>query len=369
MGLLNALRNLPFLVFGLLAGVLVDRVPRRTVLIGCSLAGAVLLMAIPGAAWLGVLGMPILYVEAFLHGTIGVIFGVAAQSLIPTLAGRERLVEANRNVQVTASGAQIVGPGLAGVLIDAVTAPVAIAIDAASYVVSAGLLVAMRVVERVRPDGARPRVVAEVREGLEIVLGDRHLRAIMLCGATHNFFSNGMLVALYVLFARERLGLTPTELGLIFAAGGPGSLLGGVLVARLARVLGLGPSIGAMQILTGVARLAIPAAIVIGPPLLVLAAGEFLLGVARTVFNVTQLSLRQSITPDHQQGRMNASIRFLMWAMVPLGALLGGWMAELVGMERTVLLGALGTLGASLWIFLGPVRRLRLAEEATPVRL
>ena len=365
MGFLGAMRTLPFLTFGLLAGVLVDRARRVRVLILSSVISALLLAMIPASVALGVLGMPILYAEAFLNGTMGVIFAVASQSLIPTLAGRDRLIEANRNIQMTTSAAEIVGPGIAGFLIQALTAPIAIVVDALSYLASAGFLLWMRVSEPLRRRDERPHVVAEVREGLAIVLGDRYLRWITLCGTTHNFFSNGILVSLYVLFATQRLGLTPVELGLVFAAGGPGSLLGGLLVSRVVRLLGLGPAIGLMQALTGIARMAMPLALAVGAPVVVLGAGEFVLGLARTVFNVNQLSLRQAITPDHQQGRMNASIRFLMWAIVPFGALLGGWMGESVGMEITVLIGAAGTLAASLWILLGPVRFLRERPEAT----
>jgi predicted MFS family arabinose efflux permease len=215
-----------------------------------------------------------------------------------------------------------------------------------------------------RPDGAS--VAAQVREGLSIVFADRHIRAIMLCGTTHNVFSNGMLVALYVLFATRDLGVTPAELGLIFAVAGPGSIIGSLFAARVPRVLGLGPAIGAMQILTGAARLAMPLAALAAaavPPFLTLAAGEFLLAIVRTVFNVNQLSLRQSITPDHQQGRMNASIRFVMWAVVPFGALLGGWLGDRIGLLPAIWVGVAGTTLASLWIFLTPVRSLARAPE------
>lgn len=365
MGALGALRTLPFLFFGLLAGVLVDRSRRMPILITCSLLSAVLLLLIPVAAITGALSMWVLYLEAFLNGAVGVVVAVAAQSVMPTLVGRRRLIEANRNVQMTTSGAEIVGPGIAGVLIQTVTAPIAILIDAVSYLVSAALLVGVHADEPAPPP-ARPRreIVSEIREGLGIVFGDRMLRSIMLCGTTHNIFSNGMLWSLYVLFATERLGLSPVELGLIFAAGGPGSLLGGFLVSPLARLLGLGPTIGAMQVLTGIARSAMPLSLLVGTPFLALAAGEFLLGVARTVFNVNQLSLRQAITPDHQQGRMNASIRFVMWSAVPFGAVAGGWLGETIGLEPTVLIGAIGTTLASLWIFLGPTRRLRSTPAA-----
>ncbi len=152
----------------------------------------------------------------------------------------------------------------------------------------------------------------------------------------------------------------------MFAAAGPGSILGSLLATRVPRMIGLGSAIGAMQVLTGVARLAMPVAALAAaaiPPFVTLAAGEFLLAVVRTIFNVNQLSLRQSITPDHQQGRMNASIRFVMWAVVPFGALLGGFLGERIGLMPAIWIGVAGTTLASLWIFLSSVRSLREAPE------
>lgn len=367
MGLLGAMRNLPFLVVGLLAGVIVDRVRRRPVLIATDLGQALLLGIVPAAAVIGVLRMELLYVVSFLTGSLGVIAIVAYQSFLPSLVGRDRLVAANSRLEGAASVAGIAGSAIGGFLIQAVTAPIALLASAAGPLVTAASLVWVRVAEPPPRDRhERGPIIGEIREGLVIVLGDARLRSILLCGATHNIFSNGMLVALYVLFATDRLGLTPVELGIVFAAGGPGSLLGAVFAGRLVQLGGLGPTIGSMQVLTGVARLAMPLAALSGLPVVLLALGEFTLGVARSIFNVNQLSLRQSITPDHQQGRMNASIRFLMWAVVPFGALLGGALGEAIGLLPTIWIGVAGTFAASLWIFLSPIGRMRERPEALP---
>lgn len=366
MGVLNAARNLPFLVVGLLAGVIVDRLRRRPVMVATGLGEAALLALVPLAAFAGILRMELLYVVAFGIGAMGVVAVVAYQSFLPVLVGRGRLVEANSWSRASGSAAQVAGPGFGGILIELITAPVAMLATAVTSTVSALLLLWVRVTEPAPAIRAQGRsVVGEIREGLEIVLGDRHLRAIMLTGTTHNVFSNGMLVALYVLFAADTLGLSPAEIGLIFAAAGPGSMVGSILAGRLSRAFGLGMTVGAMQVLTGVARLAIPLAALVGPAALVLTAGEFVLGVARSVFNVNQLSLRQAITPDHQQGRMNASIRFVMWAVVPVGALAGGWLGGTIGLMPTIWIGVAGTFAASLWIFLSSVRSLRTPPEPT----
>jgi MFS family permease len=368
MGLLGAAGTAAFLVLGLPAGVIVDRTRRRPLMVGLDLTGAAVLALVPLSAAIGALRLEILYLVQFLFGCVGVIATVAYQAFLPTLVGRSRLVEANSRVQLTASTALAAGPAIGGVLIQLVTAPFAIVATVVSHVISSTLLLTIRVQEPApRARGGRS-IVADLREGLDLVFADQNIRSIMLCGTVHNIFSNGMLVALYVLFATRELGVTPAQLGIVFAAAGPGAILGSLLATSLPRAVGLGPAIGAMQVFTGVARLAMPVAALAAavPPFLVLALGELVLAVARTIFNVNQLSLRQAITPDHQQGRMNASIRFVMWAVVPFGALLGGWLGDRIGLMPTIWIGVAGTFLASLWIFLTPVRSLREAPEAVP---
>jgi predicted MFS family arabinose efflux permease len=366
MGVLGAARNLPFLFVGLLAGVLVDRRRRRPVIVATLLGQAAFLAVVPLTAVAGVLRMELLYLVTFATGALALVTVVAYQSILPLIAGRTRLVEANSLVQLSSAVALVVGPAAGGVLVELVTAPVAVLAAAATAVPSALLLVAVRTPEPaplVRAGGAS--VVADVREGLHIVLGDPHLRAITLTGTTHNVFQNGMIAALYVLFAAGTLGLSAAEIGLVFAAGGPGAVAGSLLATRVTRMFGAGLTIGVTQVLTGVARLALPLAALSGSPFLVLAAGEFALGVVRSIFNITQISLRQAVTPDHQQGRMNASIRFVMWVGVPAGALLAGWIGATVGLLPAIWVGVSGTFAAALWIFASPIRRVRTPPAAT----
>ena len=364
MGYLGAAGTLAFLVVGLPAGVIVDRSRRLPLMIGLNVVGLGVLALVPIVALGGGLRIELLYAVEFLFGCVGVIWQVASQAFLPNLVGRARLVDANSRMQLSYSAGQVAGPGVGGVLIQMVSAPFAIVVTLISEAIGTVLLLMIRVREPAPRPRAGRSLVGDVREGLEIVISDPHIRSIMLCGTTHNVFSNGMLIALYVLFATRELHVTPAELGLVFAVAGPGSILGSLLASRVPRMVGLGPAIGAMQVLTGVARLAMPLAAlgaVAIPPFVTLALGEFLLAVVRTIFNVNQLSLRQSITPDHQQGRMNASIRFVMWAVVPFGALLGGWLGDRIGLMPTIWIGVAGTTLASLWIFLTSVRSLREA--------
>jgi predicted MFS family arabinose efflux permease len=369
MGVFGALETLPFLFFGLLAGVWVDRFRRRPLLIAVNLADALLIGSVPVAAALGVLSMAQLYVVAFGAGLTGLLATAGYQAFIPTLVGRKRLVDANSKFEISASVATVVGPSLGGLLVQLLSAPVAVAIDAVSFVVAAFGLVAIRKPEPPPvPRHERGPILAEIREGLMTILGDRRLRLIMTCGAVHNFFANGMIAALYVLYAVRAIGLNPAELGLVLAAGGPGVLLGAVLASRVPRWVGLGPAIAHMQTLTGISRLMVAAAAGLShvPAFAVLVAAEFLLGLARPIFNVNQLSLRQSLTPDRLLGRMNASIRFLMWSSAPLGALSGGLIGGAMGLPTAMAIGGFGTLAAAVWVYLPPVWRIR--AQPTPVR-
>ncbi len=367
MGVLAAMRNLPFLLVGLIAGVWVDRLRRRPLLIASDAACAVLLGSIPAAAFLGFLGMAHLYVVSFLIGLITVIAMVAYQAFIPSLVMRQQIVEANSKLEVSSSVAGIAGPGMAGLLVQIVTAPVAILVDSFSFLVSAAFLGIIRTPEPPPiPHDQRRSALRQMGEGLRRVLANPLLKAVVLCGGSHNFFSR-MIDALYVLYVADALRIEPGVLGLILACGGPGALLGALVAAPLARRLGLGPTIVASQVLTGISRLLIPLAM--GPKPAVVAtlmAGEFLLGLARPVFNINQVSLRQRITPDRLQGRMNATMRFIMWAFTPAGALLGGLLGEAIGLRKTMLIAALGVLLAFLWALLSPLRALREEPAEAP---
>jgi MFS family permease len=363
MGLLGAAEFAPFLLFGLFAGVWVDRLPRRNILIAADLGRAALLALIPLAALGGFLRIELLYAVGFLTGVLTVFFDVAYQSYLPALVDRADLVEGNSKLEVTRSVAQVAGPGAAGGLVQLVSAPVAIALDAASFVLSALVLGAIRRAEP-PPAASRRRIWAEIGEGLAVVLGNRHLRAIAGCTATSNLFSQ-IATAVYLLYLTRDLAVTPALVGVIFAAGGVGALLGALLASRTAAAVGLGPTIVGTAALFPLGWLL--TLVAGGPPALVvavLAAAMALVSLAGTVYNVNQLSLRQTITPDRLQGRMNASMRFLVWGTIPIGALIGGFLGDLIGLRATLLVAALGSALSVLWVLLSPVRSLR--EQPAP---
>ena len=359
MGVLAALVNLPALVVGLFAGVLVDRWRRRRVLIVADLGRALLLALVPFAWLLDLLRIELLYAVTLLSGALSVFYVVAYRSYLPALVSRDRLVEGNSKLEMSRSAAEFGGPGLAGVLVQVIGAPLAVVADAASFVASATLIGSIRTHERaVEPAADQRGVLGEAAEGLRLVLGDRNLRAIAGATATATIFSN-VLEAVLLLYLTRALDLQPLTIGVIFAAGSLGFLAGAFLPERLTRRFGLGPVLVFSLAALGLGDLLIPLAA--GPPTLViglLIAAQFFFGLGLTVFSVNQVSLSQAVTPPRLQGRMNATMLVLVSGATPLAALFGGVLGEVLGLRATLLLAALGEMAAVLWIVLSPVVRL-----------
>ncbi|MFN8511180.1 MAG: MFS transporter [Chloroflexia bacterium] len=364
MGLLGAANRLPFILIALFVGVWVDRQRRRPLLIAADLGRGLLFTSLPLAALGGLLGMPALYVVSFLLGSLAVVFDVAYQSFIPTLVGRTRLVEANSKTGLTVSIASITGPGLAGVLVQTLTAPIALLLNAASFIASAATLGLLRTSEPTPPrETARQPFWQQIGAGLRVVLGDRLLWANAACRATY-MFSSSALFAVYILYLTQNLGLSPVLLGLVFAAGGPAAFLGLLAVGPLARRFGLGRTLLISATLAGPGDFLIPLA-TRGTPLAIplLMAATFLRGFWVTVYDLHQVSLRQAITPPHLLGRMTASVRFLIWGVTPLGALLGGWLGTTLGLRPTLIIAATGTTLACLWLLPAPLRTLHTLPD------
>jgi MFS family permease len=359
MGLLTAAELAPSLALGLVAGVWVDRRPRRPILIAADLGRAALLATIPAAALAGVLRIEQLYAVALLAGTLGLFADVARSSLLPTLVGRERLADANGKLEMSRSVARVAGPGLAGALVELLTAPVAVAADALSFLVSAACLARLRVAERPRPARAGRSLWAEVGEGLRLVRGSPSLRAQVGATALLNFFAGG-ITAVEILFFTRELGVAPAVLGAVIAASGVAAVVGAIVAARTAARFGLGPTMVGALALFSLAHF--PVALATGPPALVTALLVLGIGgiqLAFPVYGVGAAALLQGVTPDHLLGRVTASVRFLLVGPPLLGALVGGALGDALGLRATMLLGAVGQLVPCLWLYLSPVRAMR----------
>ena len=357
-GLLTACETLAFLLVGLPAGAWVDRMRRRNVLIAGDLARAVLLASLPLAAWLDVLTLLQVYAVTLVVGVCTVFFDVAYQSYLPHLVGRDHLVEGNAKLQASQSVSQVAGPSFGGLLVQVLTAPYAILLDAISYLWSAVWVTAIRKREP-RPDSAERHLVAEVKEGLAFVLRHRLLRSITACTGTSNLASSAGGVALISLLAGpSQLNLSAGAIGALFTVGAVGGLLGAVAVRRFAGWVGQGPAIWMSLAFTA------PAAFV--QPFVrrdwtlgLLAASMLVTSVGTVVYNISQVSFRQGLCPERLLGRMNATIRFLVWGTLPLGGLLGGALSTWIGLRPTLFLAAAGELLAVLPVYLSPLRTMR----------
>ena len=363
-GLLTAAEFAPFIVVGLPAGVWVDRLAKRPVLIAADIGRVLALASIPIAYEAGVLAIAQLYLVAFASGVLTVFFDVAYQSYLPELVERGQLVDGNAKLATTESGAQLAGPTLAGWLIDLVGPALAVIADAASFAVSAIAVLRIRrpepVEDHTTPDH-RLGMRREIAEGLGYVLRHRLLRPIAFCTATSNLFS-GMQAAVITVYMVRTLGMSPGLIGVTLALGNIGFLVGAVLSPRVVRLLGVGPTIIWSIVLSGIGGLLTPLATpAVAIPWLV--AGTFVYAAGGPVYNINQVSLRQAITPHRLQGRMNASMRFMVWGTLPLGSLAGGALGSIFGLRPTLWIAGIGMMTAFLWVLLSPVRSLVTIPE------
>jgi MFS family permease len=361
--LLGTVEFLPFILFSLPAGAWVDRLRRRPILIVGDLGRAVSLASIPIAYLLGGLTIWQLYVVGFINGTLTVLFDVAYQSYLPSLVDRDQLVEGNGKLETSRTIAQTAGPAIGGGLIGVLTAPIAIVLDAISFLASA-LFVFLIHREEPAPDRhvdehGRPRagLRGEVAAGLRYVLGNPYLRGIAVCTGTANLFSN-IAFATYIVYAVRDLGLSAGEIGVIFGLGNVGAIVGAVTADRFARRVGLGPAI-VLSVLLGGPGLLLVALAPRTFPVPFLIAGGFLIGLSVVVYNINQLSFRQAITPRSMQGRMNATMRFIVWGTIPIGQILGGVIATSLGVHEAIWIGAAGSFLAVIPLLVTPVRTLR----------
>jgi MFS family permease len=388
MGFLSALGAAAVLVFGLAAGVWVDRLRRRPILVAADLGRAAVLASIPAAAVAGVLAMGQLYAVAALAGVLTVFFDVAYQSYLPALVAGDQILEGNSKLAMSSSIAEIAGPGVTGALVQLITAPIAILFDAVSFLISAALLVAIR---RREPPPARPPlpgaggapaigspqvagtpreslpadrhpsapVLAEALAGMRWIFADPVLRALALRSATA-FLCHGFMGTLYVLYAIDLLRLRPATLGLVIALGGVGAMAGAVLAQPIARRFARGATFLVTSTVFGCTSLLIPlAGAVPGFAVAFLMAAQLVGDMAFSIYSINEVSLLQTVAPARVLGRVNAGMHLLARGMLPIGALAGGYLAAQIGVRATLAIAAGGLLLSTLWLLASPLRRLR----------
>lgn len=363
-GLLNGAQFVPYLLFTLFAGVWVDRLRPRPFLIGTNLVRAVLLTLVPLLFWLDTLTLGVLYVAGFAMGLLAVLYDLSSSTYLPSLIGKDRLAEGNSRIQGSGSVARIAGPGLGGVLVQLASLPVTMVVGAAIHLLSALALVAVRTRED-RPATAGKPMLREIAGSLRFVARNPYLRVSAFRAGFNNLFFMAMQTLLPLFVVRE-LGRPSGTLGLVLATGAVGSLIGAVLAVKVARRHGPGRAIVVGFGLGSLSQALVPLAG--GPTALVLAVllGSFLLGgIGTTIGNIHLSTLTQTVTPSRMLGRTNAALRFLTWGTMPVGALMGGWLGDLIGLRAALLVTAVGFTISLLLVAFSPVGRLKeLPPEA-----
>ncbi|GAA4227114.1 MFS transporter [Streptosporangium album] len=364
-GLLFAAQTAAFLLVGLPAGVWVDRMRKRRILVSADLVRGALLASVPIAWWLGVLTLPQLYVVSLGMGLATVFFDIAYQSYLPSLIAKDRLMDGNSKLEIVRSAAGVTGPGLGGGLVQLITAPIAVLVDAVSFLGSALFLWRIDAVEEVPDRADRRGLLKEIGEGLRYVAGHRILRMIAASTAIANL-TNGMLAAVEMIFLTRVVGLTPGVIGLLFTVGSVGALLGATVVGRVSRWVGSARIIWLSPLLTSPFMLLVPLTTA-GWRTGLYPVAMFMQTIGVVLYNVGQISFRQSVTPENMLGRMNATMRSVVWGVLPLGGLIGGGLGEIFGARTTLWISATLALLAVVPLLLSPLRTMRDLPTADEV--
>jgi predicted MFS family arabinose efflux permease len=364
MGLLTAAELLPALLFSLMAGVWIERSQRRRhLMIVADVARAALLASVPLAAAFDVLTFPQLYVVGFAAGTFAVIFDVSWSTLFIAVVPRRDVVEANSKLNLSRAVSFVTGPSLAGFLVQLLTGPMTLLLDAFSFLGSALFLGRIRAQEPpVERDGNG--VLRSILDGFRFVLGDEVIRPELLCAATVNLF-NYVFHAIFILYATKELGVSPGTLGVALGVGAVGGILGALVAPKLERTVGLGRSVVIGSVLFPAPLILVP--IASGSELqlgLMLGAAEFFSAVGVMIFDVTAASMHFMRTPDRIRARMSATFKFVNYGIRPIGALLGGGLGTAIGLQTTLWIGVVGALAGVIWLLFSPIPRLRAVTEA-----
>jgi predicted MFS family arabinose efflux permease len=365
MGLLTAAELMPHLLFSLMAGVWIERQrTRRRLMIVADLVRFGLLVSVPVAAAFDLLTFPQLYAVGFAAGTCAVLFDISWPTLFVSVVPRRDVVEANSKLSMSRALSYVTGPSIAGVLVQALTAPVTLLVDAFSFLASALFLGRIRVEEPPVEEEGQESVLQSLRGGLRYVLGDELIGPSLGATATINLF-NFVFHAIFILFATEELGVSPGILGIALGIGAVGGIIGALVAVRLERVIGIGPAFTLGCVLFPAPLVLVP--IATGSELVIavmLGTAEFLSAVGVMILDVNASSLMLLRTPDRLRSRMGGTYRFVNYGVRPLGALLGGALGTAIGLETTLWIGVVGALGGVLWLFFSPIPRLRAVTEA-----
>ena len=363
MGLLRAAEFAPFLVFTLPAGVWADLGIRRWLMIAASLVRGVFITIVPLAVLFGWLHLGVLYLVMFVMGSLKVVFEMAYQTYIPEIVEREKLVNANSKIMMSYALGQSTGPGLGGLMVELLGAPMAVLADASTYFLSAICLFKIKHQE-VRARHRRGNILQQIADGFRYVGEEQHIRSLVCLVTANNFFQNA-LMAILVLYATRDLSIRPGVFGMTVSFGGIGAVIGAFGAERLGRWFGPGPFVIWSTILAALAAFCFPLvntgnlAGVMG-----LAIAYFVLSAGGSAVTVFAWPIRQTLTPSPMLGRMNGAFRFIVTGIMPFGAFFGGWLGESIGIRATLVVCAFGLLISSGLSRFSPLQALKSLSAA-----
>jgi MFS family permease len=359
-GMMNAAGMSMFLLIGLPAGAWVDRWVKRRVMIFADLVRALVLLSVPLAWWAGVLDVTYLIVGAAIISAANVFFDVAYQSVLPIMLPKDQLQKANSALETTKQTSMLVGPAAIGFLLTVVKAPILMVADAISYFVSLFSISLIKMDESTIAKKDRGRLRDEIAEGVKFVTKHPIIGRITASTATFNFFNSGVNTLVPILVLRN-MDVSPALFGLVFSIGAGAALTGALSAAKIGKWIGQGNTVIASLLVAALASFGFPLAALIGDASalpIVIVTGS-LIGFSSLVFNITQVSARQALCPEHLLGRMNASIRFFVWGVMPISALLAGAFATLFGLAPVLFVGAAGAVLSIWFIFVSPLRGMK----------
>ena len=366
-GLMNAAGLSAFLLIGLPAGAWVDRWIKRRVMIWADIVRMVTVGSVPFVWWSGHLTMSYVIATAFIMGAAAVFFDVSYQSVLPLMLPKDQMPQANSALETTAQTSSVAGPAVIGFLLTIVKAPILMLVDAFSFLISWVSLASMKVDEVATPKHERQPLRKEIAEGVSFVVKHPIIGRITATTTVSNLFTSAIHTLTPILVLRT-MGVPAPIYGLMFTAGAVGGLVGAVSAAKIGKWIGQGNAVIWAMAITSIATFAFPVAAiinnkVIGIPMLLVA--EFLISFSGLVYNITQVSARQALCPEHLLGRMNASIRFFVWGVMPISALASGALATLFGIIPVMVVAAIGAVFAVGFVLFSPLRGMKnIVEEA-----
>lgn len=365
-GLLGAVQTAAFLLIGLLAGAWVDRWLKRRVMLFADLTRAVVLAIVPILFFTGILSIWQLIVIGAIVGVASVFFDVAYQSYLPVLVEPAKLGEGNSKLETTDQLARVAGPAISGALLTIVRPAILVGIDALTFLFSFLALSTIRDREVAKPIVERKKLITEIREGLSFVVHEPLLRRIVLTTSTTNLFGTLAMTMIPILVLRQ-LDISPVVYGIGISLGAVGGLLGAMFSARIAKLIGEGTAIPVSGVVSGIGIVGLALMSVFpGAAVPIFVVSEFLYSFAVLVYNIAQVTFRQRICPQHLLGRMNASIRFVVWGVLPIGGLASGLLSTAIGIEPTIIIGAVGSVLACAFVVFSPLLGMRqMPQNAT----